>query len=478
MTINDNKSTTSVLCVDLDGTLIKSDILVESALTYLKSKPYSVFQLAFLFLKGRKHLKNFLANKVNLNYELLPYNEDVIDFIKLRNSQGQKTYLTTATHEKFAKAISKHLGIFDGVLATNHNTNLKGKNKLKKMKETWPDTKIEYIGDAKADFKIWSSGIKAHVVGNKSFIKKVRKRYDIGNIFFKRELTLKIIIRLLRVHQWVKNFLLFVPLILSTNFMSLEKLGLTFIAFICFSFLASSTYIINDLLDLEADRSHHTKKNRPIPSGIISLHSSLMISTILATSSLALSFYLPFSFQIAMLCYLVITLNYSFWLKQVALIDVICLGILFTSRILAGNEATAIHRSPWLLALSMFLFLSLGFVKRYSELFNLKKNNKEKAIGRGYLICDLPIVGSMGMASGCLAVLVLALYMNSQNIVVQYSSPDLLWLLCPTFLYWIGRMWFTAGRGNMNEDPVLFAVKDKVTYIVAWITLSIIFLAK
>jgi len=273
-------------------------------------------------------------------------------------------------------------------------------------------------------------------------------------------------LRAMRPHQWVKNILIFAPLILSFQFLNFESIIQAVLAFFAFSLTASGLYIVNDLLDIEADRVHPTKRNRPFASGRLSKTWGVSQSIIILVLAFGIASYLNIQFLVALLIYAILSASYSFKLKQVVLLDVSLLAVLYTLRIIAGTFAVSLELSYWLIVFSIFIFTSLAMVKRVSELYNLKLQGKEEVGGRGYTVQDHEIMSALGAASGFVSVLVLALYIHDPLTVERYNHPEWLWMIVPSILYWIGRVWIIAHRGQMNEDPVVFAVRDKISYLI------------
>jgi 4-hydroxybenzoate polyprenyltransferase len=270
----------------------------------------------------------------------------------------------------------------------------------------------------------------------------------------------------LRVHQWVKNLLIFVPVILDHKLFQGAAMAKAAIGFTAFCGAASGGYILNDILDLEADRRHATKRYRPFASGALPPALGVALAPLLMLGSIWLSWALLSSRFVAGLgLYVVLTTAYSTYLKRIAVLDVILLAGLYTLRVLAGVAAAHVRFSTWLLAFSMFLFLSLAFLKRYAEISALDPAADDRVRGRGYLRGDREWLGSMGSSSGYLSVLVLALYINSDQVVALYHTPLLLWLVCPLLLLWISRMWLRAYRGQIHEDPIVAAVRDPLSYL-------------
>mgnify|MGYP003969226585 FL=1 len=459
------------LCVDLDGTLVRTDLLWESFLILLKSKPWTMIILPFLLIRGKAALKNWIALQVEVDVSVLPYHRSFLSYLK---QQKRPLILATATHEKFAKQIANHLGIFHDTIASTKHLNLSGRKKLTVILEKYGH-RFGYAGNALVDCKIWDKADEVIMVNAPAGL---QKRYQDPVIFNDRTSPLTAIFKEMRVHQWAKNLLIFLPLLMSHNFLNSIYLLKSTLAFFAFSFCASSVYLLNDLLDLESDRHHSRKKRRPFASGDLSIPKGLFIIPILILISGWLAWQLPVSFQIILLIYLVLTTTYSFMLKSIALIDVIILGLLYTIRIIAGGNATGILNTNWLLAFSFFLFVSLAFVKRFSELKSMGLQENSQVKGRGYFIDDLEQIGLFGTASGYLSIMVLALYLNSDHAHDLYPNSQILWLLCPIFLYWISRVWLLVRRGHLIEDPVRFTISDLPTYIIFVVIIIILIFAK
>jgi 4-hydroxybenzoate polyprenyltransferase len=470
------KNCKSALCVDLDGTLIKTDMLYESVLLCIFRYPWIALCVPFWLLRGRAHLKTKLASKISIAPESLPYNQDVLDYIKATKAGGTQTVLATASDKKFAEAIAEHLGIFDEVIASDGKTNLTGSNKLKVLQSKYPA--FDYIGNEVRDRKIWRGSQNSIIVAkSEPHAKRIGGDIKFTKILINKVSTTKNIIKALRTHQWVKNILLFVPLFLSHRWNEPELVIKSFFAFASFSICASAFYIFNDLSDLESDRLNPSKKNRPFASGALSVGFGIMMIPALLGISLLLALNTDPGFFNVLLAYALLTSLYSSVLKKIAVLDVVVLASFYALRLFAGSLAISVPISHWLLAFSMFIFLSLAFAKRFSELYSLRGRNEEKAKGRGYYASDLEQVAQLGSSSGYISALVMALYLNSSEVAKLYSNPKLLWLICPLLLYWIGRIWILAHRGQLHEDPIVFALKDRVSYIVGAVTLAIILIA-
>ena len=457
------------LCVDLDGTLIRTDLLWESLLTLIKHSPTLIFWIPLWLLRGRAHLKDQIARRVQIDVAGLPYNGDVIDYLRKERQGGRELVLATASHVDFARKIAAHVGLFDGgVLGTTAALNLKGPAKLKALHDRYGSRGFDYIGDARADLPVWAHANRALVVTDSpSLVSRVKKVALVGHVFDRRRNRLRIIYKALRVHQWAKNILILLPLISSHQITNVSLSLAAVIAFVSFSLCASAVYILNDCLDLEADRRHPKKKDRPFASGELSIAAGLAMSLGCLAAGFTLAAMLPHTFLIVLAGYLALTTGYSLYLKSYVIVDVIVLAQLYTLRVYGGGAATGIVPSHWLLTFSLFIFLSLALMKRFTEIRLMSRSDQKELLGRGYRMSDAEFITSIGSSSGLIAVLVLALYISSKEVLELYSNPEYLWLVCPVMLYWISRAWMLTYRDRMEDDPVVFAVRDQKSYIVA-----------
>ncbi|CAN5126707.1 UbiA family prenyltransferase [soil metagenome] len=452
------------LCVDLDGTLISGDLLLESLLLLIKRNPLYLFLIPLWLLRGKAALKAEIAKRVTLNPAALPYNLAFVEWIGQQKEKGRPLWLCTASNHRLADIVARHLGIFDGVISSSDIENMSGHNKARQLVEKFGPRKFDYCGNHTVDLPIWGVSQGAVVVnGSNSLVARAKTLTAICASFPKKSHLLRAGLKALRPHQWVKNVLLFIPLAAAHKLGSTALLIDVGIAFLAFGLCASSVYLLNDMLDLEVDRQHPRKKHRPFAAGDLSLLVGFGLAPTLLLGAVLLATQLPLRFLVVLLCYYMLTLAYSFVLKRIVLIDTIALAGLYTIRIVAGAAAVGVQLSFWLLMFSIFLFLSLALVKRYAELDTMLRQGKLLAAGRGYVVGDLATLLSMGSASGYLCVLVLALYINSPAVETLYTHPHMIWLLCVLMLYWISRVWLKAQRGTMNEDPVVFALKDPVS---------------
>lgn len=468
--IQKDKQNDIPLCIDLDGTLMKTDFLYESVIYLLKKNFFYIFLIPFWFLKGRYFLKFKLLEFVSPTVSSLPYNEQVLDFVKAEKARGRKLFLVTATAQPLAEKTATFLNIFDEVIASKDGNNLVGKNKADCLIKRFGENGYDYIGDSFKDIIVWKSAREALVVSNnKKLISEAKKNSNVTNVFSEVQNNFKIFIKQIRVHQWVKNLLILLPPLLAHKTGSDDYLSAVW-GFFAFSFIASGIYVINDLADIESDRNHPDKKNRPAAAGKIKILTCLKIIPVLIFSGLLISVLaLDVVFTYVLIAYTIITVLYSFRLKKVYLLDIITLSLLYTTRLIAGGIVSGTELSPWLFSFSMFIFLSLGAMKRYTELKGLIEANKTKTRGRDYYVEDIPLIHTIGIASGIISTLVFTLYIDNPDVMKLYNTPYYLYLITPVVLYWILRMWFIAHRGLMNEDPIVFGLKDKTSYFVALI---------
>ena len=470
------------LVVDLDGTLIRTDLLVESASKFLVQHPFEFFKLAFWLSRGKAVLKTELAKRVDIDVSALPYNLEVLDWLRSEKKRGRRLVLATASHRVFADQVASHLNLFDEVLATDEDCNLTAMAKTSALIARFGQGGYDYIGNDWPDLDVWANAHTAHLVAVPSALfSQVQAQGAVGQVFSNhRSSSIHELFKAMRLHQWLKNFLVFVPLMASHQYVDSQRDGLCLLAFLIFSLTASSVYLFNDLVDVQDDRVHARKRMRPFANGTLSLIVGWFAWPTLLLISASLSFLLmPVLFSATLLVYFLLTVSYSLQLKQLAVVDVLTLAALYTLRIIAGAAAIDVSVSFWLLLFSMFIFLSLALIKRYSELKSARHSGKTGALrGRGYEPEDLELVSSLGGSSGFIAVLVLALYIQDGQAAHLYATPQIIWLACPAFLFWISRAWLIAHRGRMHDDPVVFALKDRVSWGVGVFLISVFFLAR
>jgi 4-hydroxybenzoate polyprenyltransferase/phosphoserine phosphatase len=492
-----SESHSSVLCVDLDKTLVVHDTLIELFLCYLKINfPGALLLSIQIFFKGRLWFKKelvrtfFLETKRHkkdiqsfFSVENSILNQRVLDIMKEYKRRGGRLLLTTASDMRIAKLFYDKVGLFDAVAASEAIINLKGSVKRDYLIQRYGEKGFDYIGDSKADMPVFLSAYKSYFVGSSyALYRKLQMTVpDIVNLSELKAADNQVFLqwfRSIRVYQWVKNLLLFVPVTFAHKLLDIGYIINPIIGTIAFCLTASSVYIINDLLDLQADRVHPEKKNRPLAKGEISLNASVIGAFFLLLSGIIFSFLLPSAFILYLFLYFILTSCYTFYCKLIPIVDIIILSFLYCLRILAGGAAAEVPVSPWLLACSLFVFYSLASAKRYAELF--KKSGtlvQEKIVGRGYTPNDSTPIGIFGIASGLISVLIFVQYIQSSEVLKLYRNPSLLLLAAPLLLYWISRIWLFAYRGVLSEDPIVFAMTDKASYIVGVLLFLIFFSA-
>ncbi|KAA1009772.1 UbiA family prenyltransferase [Paraburkholderia panacisoli] len=460
------------LCVDLDGTLTSTDLLAESFLMLVKKNPIYLFACIVWLLRGRAYLKAEIAKRISIDVSVLPYNTSFVSFLRDQRENGRDLYLCTASNQQLADQIASHFGFFSGVLASDEVRNLKGSEKGRALTDHFGDRGFDYCGNGLADLPVWKQARRAIVVGDRRIAAAAKKVNQAILVFEDKRSLWRLVVKEMRVYQWVKNLLIFVPLLASHRFTDLPTVLAEVTAFFAFSFCASAGYLLNDMLDLNADRRHPNKKHRPFASGQLSLTFGMMLTVTLLFAAIALASRLEPLFRVVLAAYFVATLLYSFKLKRLVLVDVFALAALYTSRIIAGGTAGDIPLSDWLILFSVMMFLSLAMVKRYTELDGLLRNGQASASGRGYDTHDLGILRSFGTASGYVAVLIFALYLNSSDVHALYRHPHALWVLFGLLLYWVSRVWMVAFRGEMHDDPVVYAVKNRFSLLVIFLCVA------
>jgi 4-hydroxybenzoate polyprenyltransferase/phosphoserine phosphatase len=454
------------LCVDLDGTLVQTDLLHEGVLQFAKTSPMSLANVPAWLLKGKAAFKHSIGSRAQLDVETLPYRRSVLEIIDQARSEGRRIVLATAATKSVADEVAKHLGVFDEVLSSNDRLNLSCLNKLAALEERFGAFGFDYVGDSRDDIPILLKARKGYLVGSLAGGAMKSERMHSLEIPSTR---FGVWLRALRAHQWLKNLLVFIPAAASHRIFDLHIFYSSLIAFLAFSLCASSVYILNDLIDLQSDRRHPKKRHRPFASGLLPIRSGLIAAILLLTSAALLSLALRPQFLLVVGFYYLLTSAYSFFLKRQVIVDVMLLAALYTLRIIAGSAATAIAPSFWLLAFSMFIFLCLAMVKRYSDL-RMAQGGADAIGGRGYTPADLQVVLALGVSSGMVSAMILALYTQAQAVSMQYSAPEYLWFLPLLVLYWVARIWMKAQRGEVHHDPVVFAAQD-------WQSLTILGLA-
>lgn len=468
----------ALLAVDLDGTLLRTDSLIESVLSLVRERPLSLLTLWGGLARGRAGFKAWVAERAALDVDTWPLNDALMDWLRAERAAGRRLILVTAADRRIAAALAAYTGLFDEVMASAEGRNLKGATKAAALVARAGAAGFDYVGDARADLPVWRAARRAIVVGGPRIERAARTVASVERVFRPEPAPAATLWRALRLHQWVKNLLIFLPLLAAHRIGEPSLVLDAMLAVLIFGLTASAVYLLNDLLDLPADRRHPSKCRRPLAAGTLPLIWGLALIPVLLSVAAGLSLILlPAAFSLVLAGYVVLTSAYSFWLKRQPILDVMTLAGLYTVRVIAGAAALSITPSFWLLAFSMFIFLSLALVKRYTELAALLERGELTASGRGWHVDDLPLVQSLGVSAGLACVLVLALYIDSAPAQRLYATPEALWLICPLLLYWISRLWFKTHRGEMHDDPVVFALRDRLSLLIGAVTVGIVLVA-
>lgn len=454
---------TCPLVVDLDGTIIQTDMLHESVLNIFRTSLHDTLKMPFWLLRGKAVLKHKISRTFEFSPASLPYNKDVLNWLYGQHANGRKLILCTGSSQPIAAAIGAHLGIFAEIIASDSDINLSGVHKAALLEQRFGRAGFDYIGNSFADIAVWAQARRAIIVNPlPGLAEKAARVCEVERVFASSAgPALGHWWQVLRVHQWLKNILLFVPLLAAHQFTDVSGWLNVLLAFGAFSLCASAVYIANDLLDLENDRQHLRKRNRPFAAGAVPVWVGVLLSPVLLITSMTLANWVGAGFLNWLMLYFGITCLYSWGLKRLILIDCLTLAMLYTMRIVAGAAAAGLSLSFWILAFSVFLFLSLAYVKRYAELQVNVQQGQTSASGRGYATSDAPLLLMLGISSGYAAVVVLALYLNTDNIMRLYHTPEIVWGAVIVMIYWISWMWMQAQRGRMHDDPLVFAVKDR-----------------
>ena len=447
------------LCIDLDGTLIATDTLWEGLASVLIRRPWLFFAVIGWAIAGKAVLKREIAARYVRDGAEWPYRAEVIERIRVARKAGQPVWLVTGAAESTATTIAEHLGLFDRVLHSSDSENLTSRKKRERLISLCGDGGFDYAGNSRDDLAVFDAARRAIIVAPD----RAASRWGSANqaeMLPLAKVSRLAIFKSIRVHQWLKNILIAVPLVLNHELANINLVLAAVAAFFSFSFLASAVYVINDISDLANDRLHPRKRLRPLASGTVSIPVISAIAVALLLASAGLASVLPPLFWGVLALYAVITTVYTFVLKRKLLVDVFTLAGLYTVRIIAGAAATGVELSFWLLAFAIFFFLSLALVKRYVELNDLAEDSDSQLKGRSYVGSDKDMIGQAGIASAFSAAMVLALYVDSSEVASMYPQPALLWPLCPLILYMLLRIWILARRGQMHEDPVVFIMRD------------------
>jgi len=453
------------LVVDLDGTLVRSDLLVESAFAHLGHDPLRVVGLLSAARRGKAALKADIAAKTEIDVSHLPYDEDVVSLIRQRRAAGNQVYLASASNERYVRAVADHLGLFDGWFASNDKENLSSASKARRLVEAFGEGGFDYVGNGRADLAVWTVASQRIAVRISPVVRSQLMDIDRDATVFENAIDrTRAWIKLLRVHQWAKNALVFVPLMTARRFDLLafaEAIG----AFFAFSLAASAMYILNDVIDLDADRKHPSKKHRPLAAGSVPIVTAMALIPALLVVAFIGALAIAPALAAVLLAYVMLTTAYTFLLKRKMLVDVLTLASLYTIRVVGGAVAISVPLSEWLLGFSIFIFTALALIKRYVELAARLDKDLSNPTNRNYRKSDLDIVAALAAGASFNAVTVFALYISSDVVRPLYRHPEALWLICLILMYWLARALLMAHRRLMPDDPIVFALRDWNSYV-------------
>jgi 4-hydroxybenzoate polyprenyltransferase/phosphoserine phosphatase len=473
-----SSATERILAVDLDGTVLRTDLLWEALTELVRQKPYLLLLAPFVVLGGRVRFKQWIARHVQLDLTQLPLNEPVVEFVRNAKREGRTVVLATAALQQWAAPIAHQLGCFDHVIATT-TVNHAGKRKLEQLRVLCNGAAFDYIGDRGVDVPLWSAAAGAFIVGNPA-----RYQRRIGKAFYGAfpapRPKSRDWLAALRIEQWSKNLLVFVPLFLAHALFDSAAVTGALTAAVLLSIIASALYVFNDLMDIPRDRRHPIKRNRPLARGIIPLPHAwgLVIAGLVAGFGLAYVT-LPSAVVHLLALYAVSSVAYSLALKHQPIVDVLMLGGLYTLRIIIGGSAARIEVSPWLLGFSLLFFASLALLKRHSEVVQLRTTPDLLERTRPYTTDDEPFLLATGIASASLAVVILVLYLTGERARMLYTHPDRLWLVLPLLLFWVMRMWRFSVQGRLQGDPLTASLRDPASIATAVAIIALVgFLAR
>ncbi|TFU03182.1 UbiA family prenyltransferase [Polymorphobacter arshaanensis] len=462
------------LAVDVDGTLLMTDLLHESALQFVARHPFQTPRLFGWLTQGKAALKAQLADRVDPGVAALPLRPEVVALIRTAQAEGRPVYLASASDSRLVEALADHIGGIAGVIGSDGTTNMAGEAKAAQLVARFGRGGFDYVGDTAVDLPVWAAARQALVVARSPRLAALAAQVAADTqVVATPHRRLKDYVRAIRPHQWAKNSLVFLAMFAGHK-LSIENLILSTLAFVCFCTAASSAYVVNDLLDLPGDRAHPRKARRPFASGALPVLDGVVLAAAMMALTIGVVSFLPPPFMLVLAVYVATTLGYSMVFKRYAVIDVIVLGGLYTIRVVGGVVVIRSSDAQWLLMFSLFLFLSLAIIKRCSELVQLRERGIADTPGRGYRVSDLAVLQPMAAAAGYGAVLLSALYVSSSKVARLYEHPKWLWLICPFILYWISRVMVLSGRGELHDDPVLFAITDRLSWLTAAAVVAVV----
>lgn len=464
--------------VDLDETLIVTDTLYEQIAIGLFTRPLAVFGTARALLKGRAALKASLARQIDLTHTTLPIREDLVHWLHQQAEIGRELHLCSAAAQPVVETMARRLGIFASAIGSD-DSNLKGRAKAAYLKQRFPEG-FTYAGDSPSDLAVWREASGIVLAGAAPSVANAARNLGkpIEAEFHSADLSLRDLLSALRIHHWSKNMLMFLPLLLGHAWHDYSLIAQTVLAFICLLMVTSATYLLNDIADLNADRQHWTKRNRALASGRMSIPLGFALSGALLLVAFGSALILSPAFAGALASYLVITSSYSLGLKRVPLLDTLIIGVLFTIRIIMGVVLFSQPSPAWLLTFSVFFFFSLAVTKRHTEVMRAGISGETHSLAsRGYRVEDAPLTLTLGVASAIASLVVLVLFIIEEMLPSNvYSHPQILSGMPLILSIWLGRIWLLAHRGNMNDDPVSFALRDRISLVLGGIV-AVLFLA-
>ncbi len=474
----DDRPAERPLCVDLDGTLLRGDTFWEQVFFHFRREPLFALRFVGWALRGKRYTKDRLAALALPPAETWQFSPKLIEWLQAARASGRRIELVTGAHRPAAELAAAQVGGFDAVHATTPDRNLTSSRKAAFLREQHGASGFDYAGNSSADLPVWRDAHTAHVWhARPALVRRLRAAHARVEEHDSLPPTGGVLLSQLRVHQWVKNLLVFLPVLLAHRLGDVTAWTASAIAFLCFSLAASGAYCLNDLLDLPADRLHPEKRSRPLAAGNLAPVAGVALAITLPLAALALSLLLPRLFTLAVGLYFGATVAYSTAIKRIAGGDVVFLTGLYALRILAGEYATGIVVTQWLLGFSVFFFLSLSLLKRHGELLAMADAEEGAVPGRGYRREDVEVVRSFGTASAYVSVLVLVLYMSGETVVKLYRYPKAIWLVGPLLLFWFHRLWFFSARGLIPGDPIPFVLRDPMSYAVGALTAVILYIA-
>jgi 4-hydroxybenzoate polyprenyltransferase len=449
------------LCVSCERALLKTNIFQEAIFLLVKRNPLHIFMLPIWFIRGRSALVQQVSEEIQIDWRTVPLRERVVESIRAAHAANRRIFLLTSMPETWASDLSAELAYSKTNFICDPPAEGPAENTESRLSGLFGSHGYDYIGDGRGDLPVCKSARRTVIVASdRTTIARAKENSPVESVIPKDRAGALTFLKMIRVHQWLKNSLIWVPLLAAHKLTSLRSIGVAAVGFLAFSFCASSVYVLNDLLDVESDRQHFRKRNRPIAAGQIPVNQALIIGLLLFVAATWLALSVSGLFALTLGIYFVMTSAYSLRLKRQVIVDVMLLAALYTIRVVAGAVATTVAPSFWLLAFSMFLFLSLAVVKRYSEMLVTLAQEKQYASGRGYSVEDMPVLLSLGISAGIAAIVVLALYINDPVTNKLYPQTIWLWPVPPLMLYWVSRVWMKAHRGEMHDDPVVFAMRD------------------